>query len=140
MTSEPYRHPGIVSMVQFFFTGPKSVGQRHHEMFKSTIRADKDQAASEEKELPIPMVAVSAAMVSPLFHFVAGIVGSQLLPPFQLRAELSLWKFDRRDSAKFDADQHYSAYEHHVKALKVLQEKFPMRFHRLMAFLYTQAL
>ncbi|KAJ3532151.1 hypothetical protein NMY22_g7860 [Coprinellus aureogranulatus] len=115
---EPYRHPGVVNMLQFFFKCHKSIGQSRNQSFTSSISANTDEVASKEQEVPIPMLAFCVTM---------------------LRAELSLWKFGRRESSKFDADQHYTVYEHHVGALNVLKSTWPVRFHELMAFLYVQA-
>ncbi|KAJ3541668.1 hypothetical protein NMY22_g3800 [Coprinellus aureogranulatus] len=118
INNQPYRHPALVAMIHFFFKDHRSVGQVWSGKFESSILPEQDENASAEKEVPIPMVAFSTAM---------------------LRAELSLWKFDRRETGKFDADQHYTVYEHHVEALTSLKRRWPMRFHQLMAFLYTQA-
>lgn len=110
---EPYRHPAIISMLKWFFEDPKSVGRVRSGDFVSSI-----PEAEESKEIPIPMLAFVATM---------------------LRAELSLWKFGRRETTKFDADQHYTVYKHHLDVLHSLQTTYPTRFHRLMVLLYDEA-
>ncbi|KAJ2936205.1 hypothetical protein H1R20_g889, partial [Candolleomyces eurysporus] len=95
----------------------RSVGQTRRSSFKSSISEEENRARSEEKEIPIPMLAFSATM---------------------LRAELLLWKFGTRQTVKFDADQHSTTYDHHVSALEELKGRFPVKFHHLMHFLYVQ--
>jgi hypothetical protein len=60
----------------------------------------------------------------------------------QLRAEINLWKTGRRKiiTKKFDADQHIAVYDHHVEVLNKIKESSVPKFHRMMAFLYDEAL
>ncbi|TEB31127.1 hypothetical protein FA13DRAFT_1774501 [Coprinellus micaceus] len=117
LATEPYRHPAIVAVLQSFFRDSKCIGQIFSTSFTSSIQED-DDVRSWEPEIPIPMLALSVAM---------------------LHAEISLWKYGRREMVKFDADSHFTAYDHHVKFLENLRNKYLPKYHRLMAYLYTQA-
>ncbi|KAJ2920477.1 hypothetical protein H1R20_g16617, partial [Candolleomyces eurysporus] len=117
INSEPYRHPAVVNMIQFFFADNRSIGQRQASSFKSTFTEEKHKARSKEKEVLIAMVAFSAAM---------------------LWAELLLWKSGSHSNAPFDADTYSTAYKHHAEALRKLQSNFPVWFHNLMHFLYVE--
>ncbi|RXW20302.1 hypothetical protein EST38_g5563 [Candolleomyces aberdarensis] len=116
--TEPYRHPAIIGMIQFFFKDSRAVGRSRSQNFVSSFTEEEDMTRSAEKEIPIAMLAFSAAM---------------------LRSELLLWKLGSRQTVKFDADQHSTTYDHHVSALGELKQRFPVKFHRLMHFLHTQA-
>jgi hypothetical protein len=122
-------------MIRFFFSNNRSVGRVRASSFKSTISAEQHQERSREVEVPVPMVAFSVAMVRDSCIDLQQYI---LNTRHQLRSELLLWKSGDRESVQFDADAHSNAFDHHVDALQELRTNFPVKFHRLMHFLYIQ--
>ena len=72
--ARPYENPLILAVLaQCFFTGPASVGARLPSKFKSS-RSDR----ADEKEIPIPMLALVATGVS---HIMLDLLRGLLIIP-----------------------------------------------------------
>ncbi|RXW12653.1 hypothetical protein EST38_g13201 [Candolleomyces aberdarensis] len=119
LSNEPYRHPAVIKLIQWFFEDRKSLGQQNPKKFTSSFSEEADPERSREKEIPIPMLAFATTM---------------------LRVELKLWDRGTRLSIKFDADAYSTVYNHHVDVLNQLREKSLTKFHWLVAYLYDMGI
>ncbi|KAJ2936260.1 hypothetical protein H1R20_g834, partial [Candolleomyces eurysporus] len=91
LANEPYCHPAIIEA--------------------------EDAVRSQEREIPIPMLAFAAAM---------------------LRAEIVLREKGRRTPLKFDADSHSGVFDSHLTILTNLSKRSLVKLHRLLAYLHQE--
>jgi hypothetical protein len=124
-------------MVEWFFADTVSIGQRYPKKFVSSFSAEEDSVRSQEREIPIPMLAFATAMVCPFLN-VPLLDNSFTCSQLIARAELILWEKGRRVPLKFDADAHSGAFDSHLTLLNNLREKSLVELHRLLAYLHHQ--
>ncbi|KAF8878335.1 hypothetical protein BD779DRAFT_1676926 [Infundibulicybe gibba] len=109
----PYEHPVILTVLeQCFFTGPSSIGARLINKFKSS-RKDRP----EEKEVPIPMLALIATGVY---------------------AATKEWETGSRIKTEFGGKLFEMTYQRHVEFLDTILAEKPNAFHAMMHRIYLR--
>ncbi|KAJ3979305.1 hypothetical protein F5890DRAFT_1558907 [Lentinula detonsa] len=118
--NEPYLHPAIIAVLHnFFFKGPKSLGQHFCDTFVSTIKTD------DAKEIPRAMLSL---VVIGVFAAIKEWEGGK----------------DERDKHEFITTAFADQYTLHTNVMneKILKSKVgngTQKYHTLMARLYREA-
>ncbi|KAF8258515.1 hypothetical protein EI94DRAFT_1815161 [Lactarius quietus] len=114
--SKLFSHPAVIAVLReafFVVTRVGSLANKHHDRFKSSL----PDTHPKELEIPIPMLALAGTAVhAALDDYSSGI-------------------YKKSD---FNANLYEDIYRRHAKFLDHIQKGSIMKYHRLMADLYTQ--
>ncbi|OSD02198.1 hypothetical protein PYCCODRAFT_1425342 [Trametes coccinea BRFM310] len=110
---KPFLRPIFVQVIRAgFFNNGRSIGTVLSQHFSSS-----DPARADEKELPVPMLALASTAIF---------------------ASIADYEFDVYDAAEFSADAFADVYAENVRLLEHIKAHGPKKFHALMHRLYSE--